>query len=114
MRFIDADKLIDDLKGSLFYSDSIPFVEDAPTINAVELPCKVGDIVYMLNIEKGIGRIDAKEVSNIDIEIFSSGNVMIQVWFKTAGFCFGNQFGKVAFLDKHEAGKELIRRTMPK
>lgn len=89
-------------------------VNEQPKINAVELPCKPGDIVYMLNIDKGTGRIDAKEVSNIDVEIFSNGNVMIQVWFKTAGFCFGNHFGKTAFLDKHEAGKELIRRTIPK
>ena len=35
MRLIDADALIEDLRDSLFYSDSIPFVEDAPTIDAV-------------------------------------------------------------------------------
>ena len=36
MRLIDADALIEDLKGSLFYSDSIPFVEEAPTAYDVE------------------------------------------------------------------------------
>ena len=36
MRLIDADALIEDLKGSLFYSDAIPFVEDAPTAYDVE------------------------------------------------------------------------------
>ena len=34
-RLIDADALIEDLEGSLFYSDAIPFVEEAPTIEAV-------------------------------------------------------------------------------
>lgn len=34
MRLIDADALIEDLHGSLFYSDAIPFVEDAPTVDA--------------------------------------------------------------------------------
>lgn len=35
-RLIDADALIEDLKGSLFYSDAIPFVEDAPTAYDIE------------------------------------------------------------------------------
>lgn len=36
MRLIDADALIEDLKGSLFYADSIPFVEEAPTAYDIE------------------------------------------------------------------------------
>lgn len=37
MRLIDADALILDLDDSLFYIDAIPFVEDSPTIDAVEV-----------------------------------------------------------------------------
>lgn len=36
MRLIDADALIEDLDGSMFYSDAIPFVEDAPTAYDVD------------------------------------------------------------------------------
>lgn len=37
MRLIDADKLIGDLYQSMFYSDSIPFVEQSQTIEAVQV-----------------------------------------------------------------------------
>ena len=47
MRLIDADALIEDLKGSLFYSDAIPFVEEAPTIEAV--PAVRGEWIVSLD-----------------------------------------------------------------
>ena len=44
MRLIDADALIEDLHGSLFYSDAIPFVEEAPTVEAK--PVAHGEWIY--------------------------------------------------------------------
>jgi len=69
-RLIDADALIEDLKGSLFYSDAIPFVEDAPTAYDVE---KVVAELEKANYDEGLlqkhmaigivrkGGIDGKE-----------------------------------------------------
>lgn len=61
MRLIDADELIEDLKGSLFYSDAIPLVEDAPTA---------------YNTEKVVEELEtAKSVKNFGSR--NSGNLLI-------------------------------------
>ena len=61
MRLIDADALIEDLKGSLFYSDAIPFVEDAPTA---------------YDVEKVVAELDNKKYWEYDDEGFSIGMVV--------------------------------------
>lgn len=72
MRLIDADALIEDLKGSLFYADSIPFVEDAPTAYDVK---KVVEQIH----EYFKGKIDACDEDIVPYEILEYNKAICEI-----------------------------------
>lgn len=76
MNLIDADKLYDyisdvftEFGDVMSVKDALEAVEFAPTVNAVELPCNVGDTVYVVRCSKtGFGKhywIDEAKIKEI-------------------------------------------------
>lgn len=58
-RLIDAETLWQRLDAEPWYNNAdrdevaLPLVDDAPTVDAVELPCKIGDYVWAIRNFKG-------------------------------------------------------------
>lgn len=71
----------------------------------VELPCKVGDIVYYVD-EYIAAEFDEVEVNTVEkIEI---GKNEIRLWFgDDVGYVLVKNFGKEVFTDKSEAERRL-------
>ncbi len=68
----------------------------------IELPCKIGDKVYVLSADDKI-RVTSIEI----ISMFESSIIYL---FNDGGHCYKNDFGKTVFLTKEEAEKELGER----
>ena len=105
MRLIDADKLHDWMSDDFCGMELIPLInaleviEVAPTVNAVVLPCRVGDTVYVI-------------CGNRDISEFK---VDLRFWNDTVGWMIRTEvclfyeidFGKRVFFTKEEAEARL-------
>lgn len=110
MRLIDADALIEDLRDSLFYSDSIPFVEEAPTVeNVLTLPCEIGSTIY--DITEFIEGYDSPDIYKLDtsrIEI-SKDEAGLIYCIDSADFR-EKDFGTVLFRTEEAALKAIAEK----
>ena len=110
MRLIDADALIEDLRDSLFYSDSIPFVEEAPTVEIVlTLPCEIGSPLY--DITEFIEGYDSPDIYKLDtsrIEI-SKDEAGLIYCIDSADFR-EKDFGTVLFRTEEAALKAIAEK----
>ena len=70
----------------------------------IEIPCKVGDYVYLL--DRGNKKIITRKVKEINVYV-SQKTTSIQIIFEIAGICFSREFGTNAFLNKNEARQAL-------
>ena len=116
MRLIDADALMK--KRFRMYSEflgSVPVVkvesiEAAPTVNALVLPCKVGDAVYMeIGDDETPHFVDTGKVFAIGID--ESGTMWISVRYES-GLKFyhpSDDIGKTFFLTREEAEAALAK-----
>ena len=100
MRLIDADALMKSIKG--YRLGKIPKgelewkIENAPTVDAVVLPCKLGTTLYRI-CEEGCGRKPfIREVT------FNRTNF--------ARIVLDNEVGRTVFLTREEAEKALAKR----
>ena len=106
-RLIDADKLYDYISDVfaefghevMNVKDALEAVENAPTVNAIEFPCKVGDMVYIITTiscaikhTKVIGIWSYKGNTTIITEL---GGIQPDAW------------GETVFLTREEAEKAL-------
>ena len=109
MRLIDADALMDEVDKSKHDNPHQPglirvnhrnehdhflrMIYDAPTVNAVVLPCKVGDTVY---------QADASRIYPITIKklIYDAGHIAFDE----------EAIGKTVFLTREEAEAALAER----
>ena len=104
-RLIDADKLIADIKKlycdvcdnyggvkcrACLVDDAMCMIDDATTVDAVELTCNVGDTVY---------QVDANKIYPIAIKnlIYDAGHIAFDE----------NAIGKSVFLTRNEAEAKL-------
>lgn len=111
-RLIDADKLYDYISDVftefghdvMSVKDALKAVETAPTVNAVELPCKVGDMVYVVSndIEKWkILHLNFSYTNRDGGEIFSAPIGIIK-----------DAIGETVFLTRKEAEQALRERGL--
>ena len=122
MRLIDADALFKALERAAWYNnmDRDEIAEEIllqmPTIDALVLPCRVGDTVYVENGDDEAPHfVDAGKVFAIGID---EGGIM---WFSVryeSGLKYyhtSNEIGKTLFLTREEAESKLatnlLRRT---
>ena len=104
-RVIDADKRIAEIKKiycdgcdnycgakcrACWVDDAVCLIDDATTVDAVELPCKVGDTVY---------QVDANKIYPVTIKnlIYDAGHIAFDE----------NAIGKSVFLTRKEAEAKL-------
>lgn len=71
----------------------------------IELPCKVGDIVYKVNKTKK--NIKEHEIIKIDYSTIDNQHFTMEFIFKDYDSCFYHHFGKTVFLTREEAKKAL-------
>ena len=116
-RLIDADKLYDyisdvftEFGDVMSVKDALEAVETAPTVKAVELPCKVGDTVY----EPRCDGIFIQEYTVISIHISSCGNLYgwelkdgRGIYSNINGFS-EHAIGKTVYLTREEAEAALV------
>lgn len=125
-RLIDADKLYDYISDVftqfghdvMSVKDALEAVENAPTVNAVELPCKVGDTVYVLDISGNLQKMILDE-PDIRCHCAKEDNLCIVLCEnKQSGICayrFKNDntdIGKTVFLTREEAEQALREREL--
>ena len=94
-RLIDADALIQNHRNDVTnwdnpYAVKISSIENSPTVDAVELPCKVGDTIY---------QVDSNKIYPITIKnlIYDAGHIAFDE----------NAIGKSVFLTRKEAEAKL-------
>ncbi|HBL82025.1 MAG TPA: hypothetical protein DD391_05410 [Clostridiales bacterium] len=123
-RLIDADKLYDYISDVfaefghevMNVKDALEAVENAPTVNAIELPCKVGDTVYLKkeyidcpndfeNCEKFDFCDDACFMCSKAITRYSVQNVQFDLTMYY-------DIGKTVFLTREEAEQALRERGL--
>lgn len=117
-RLIDADKRISEIKklycdGCDDYGgvrcracsvyDSMCLIDDATTVNATELPCKIGDMVWAIRSFHGIKHPQKGVVS----EIYFMNNMEIQVVVK---YVARGKWGETVFATKEEAEAAIAER----
>lgn len=115
MRLIDADavieKLYDDTNHNPFHapfklctadrSDVNFLLHGEPTINAVPVPCKIGDLVYGIRDYKGVPNVQKGFVS----EMFFTKDMKLMIVIKYV--CRGYWLDKV--FPTYEAAEAAIR-----
>lgn len=119
-RLIDADKLYDYISdvftqfghNVMSVKDALEAVENAPTVNAVEFPCKVGDTVYEPRCDRGF----IQEYIVIAIH-FSKCSTLYGWELKDGKGIYSNTngfseyaIGKTVFLTREEAEQALRER----
>ena len=119
MRVIDADKMIDQfsdgesmesMSESIHNKRFVKALQDAPTVDAVVLPCKVGDIVWILGdrfpaeIEEIIIKEDGVFFEYVE---FDRSYEITEIW--DGGRFHVNEFGKKVFLTFEEAEAALAK-----
>ena len=101
MRLIDADAIKEKLVGSRFkYIRS--FLNKQPTIDAVPVPCKIGDVVYGIRDYKGVPNVQKGFVS----EMFFTKDMKLMIVIKYV--CRGYWLEKV--FPTYEAAEAAIRK----
>lgn len=62
MRLIDADALRQEIESKIYWGqiskdnvESLDEIDDAPTVDTVALPCKIGDDVYIIPSKEAFG-----------------------------------------------------------
>ena len=122
-RLIDADKLYDYISDVftqfghdvMSVKDALKAVETAPTVNAVELPCKVGDTVWCITDNgKIVERIARtfKYLAELGMEIEATKWECDKRWrmqLKTS-IIHSDDIGKTVFLTREEAEQALRER----
>ena len=91
-------------KDYLYYVESI---QDMQSVNAVELPCKAGDVLYVTDyVDSEKSYIDKAKVSSIEFDEFG-----ISIYCKTIEGTYDtyvpNDFGDNIFLSYEEAERVL-------
>ena len=112
-RLIDADKLYDYISDVftqfghdvMSVKDALKAVETAPTVNAVELPCKVGDTVYYPFAGKVLER-------QIVCFVYRNGATITFFDECLTESCEITDFGKTVFLTREEAEQALREREL--
>ena len=106
IRKSDVLDLLDDLGLNLIdydiYSQLFDAVEDMPPVNAVELPCKIGDILFEVCVV--CGGIHKREVHGFNIR--ENGMFIV---CDTTNF-EKREIGKQVFLSRGEAEEALVLR----
>lgn len=122
MRLIDADRLYDYISDVftdfghdvMSVKDALETIKTAPTINAVGLPCKVGDTVYILE-HIGIQtmpEITERIVTQVRYQQSKNSGEKWKFFYTNKRYCvqdtFGiGAFGVSVFLTREEAEKAL-------
>lgn len=87
--------------------DDIAFMKP---VNAVELPCKIGDIVYILqnnDIPINVGRIQSITITGVEI------NFVVFALYTGDFLKFGaSQIGKLVYLSRKDAEEALKERCV--
>ena len=110
MELIDRRKLVSDFwKGVedgaiLSYEDTDELMENAPTVDAVELPCKMGDTVW------GIMKYNSKQIAKPGVvrQMFFGEDMRLGISVK--GVCCG-EWGKNIFATKEEVEAAIKKRN---
>jgi hypothetical protein len=94
MRLIDADVLRQTIESKIYWGGVglLEAIDDAPTVDAVVLPCKLGDPVFIIGGKYRGGRFDR--------------------WINTGKFRISDleKIGKTVFLTHEEAEAALAER----
>lgn len=114
MRLVDAEKLSEQVLSASYWDNQDEdviwqLVQDAPTVDAVVLPCKLGDTLYDIYeaVNNGGDEIKEYKVSSIQINITKNGRAFLVV----ANTQFPlDDFGKTVFLTRKEAEAALAGR----
>lgn len=117
---ISRSALLEELNDTKYAWQDYDAVEDAlrniPAVDAVVLPCKVGDVVYCITdvrwrfhpeIVKGF--VDAIRWGKHGIKLIVHPDFNEQQWWAGASFSIEN-FGKTVFLTREEAEAAVKRR----
>ena len=112
-RLIDADKLYDYISDVftqfghdvMSVKDALEAVENAPTVNAVELPCKVGDTVYY----PFAGNVLERQIVCF---VYRNGATITFFDECLTESCEITDFGKTVFLTREEAEQALREREI--
>lgn len=114
MRLIDADALTNDILNCFLKSDRaidvIKHIQFAPTVDAVVLPCKVGDTVWIVG-DKFPAEIEEIRITDDGVFFvyveYDRGYELTEVWdnseFQAA------DIGKTVFLTREEAEAALAK-----
>jgi len=112
-RLIDADKLYDYISDVftqfghdvMSVKDALEAVENAPTVNAVEFPCVVGDTVYDITWN---GRIRTCKILMICQKMDGAWKIQISPVCSTMFYAVVvDAIGKTVFLTREEAEQAL-------
>lgn len=114
-RLIDADKLYDYISDVftqfghdvMSVKDALEAVETAPTVNAVELPCKVGDTVYDISWN---GKIRNCKILMIYQNMYYVWKIRISPSIGGEYAVVVDAIGKTVFLTREEAEQALRER----
>ena len=116
-RLIDADKLYDYISDVftqfghdvMSVKDALKAVETAPTVNAVELPCKVGDTVYDISWN---GKIRNCKILMIYQNMYYVWKIRISPSIGGEYAVVVDAIGKTVFLTREEAEQALREREL--
>ena len=105
---IDRNALLKKMQNWNTKERLINCVEYAPTVDAVALPCKIGDTLYDIfeAVNNGGDEIKEFKVSKIQIDIVRNGRAFLVV--ENTLFPF-DDFGKTTFLSREEAEAALAK-----
>ena len=108
MRLIDADALMESLydelnEGEVIYRIPPSAIDNAPTVDAIPLPCKVGDEVWCVRDT----RVYNKPVKGTVTEIYFRDNMDMRIVVRR--LCRG-RWGERIFATEKEAQAEIDRR----
>ena len=108
-RLIDANALREEFPGTgnfahdlWHYTGIWASIDNAPTVNAVELPCKMGDIVWGIK-KYNRGR---EAMQGVVHQMFFGDDMRLCICVKNV--CRG-EWGKNVFATKEEAEEELAK-----
>ena len=113
-RLIDANAMREDWlengENEYVYDTNVVLdsIDAQPTVDAVVLPCKIGDTLYDIYEAVGNGGDEIKEynVSTIEIKITKNGRAFLLI--ENVMFQF-DDFGKTIFLTQEEAKAALAK-----
>lgn len=117
-RLIDADAFIEDIKTenmNLYLDgmkgtprprselyDIIDRINEQPTVDAVEIPCKIGDRVWAIRNFKGVKHAE----SGIVNDMLFTKEMKLQIVVK---YVARGEWGKVVFATKEEAEAAIVK-----